>query len=272
MPFRRGANDLREPDVVLEQTGPNEWRLVKGFEYVDPDGDGKPFPVRADTRTDLASVKWPLWWLVASYGRHTKAVLLHDELVDPTEDYPRKVPRREADRLLFVALQESGFGPPEKRKRPSWARRWFVWAAVAVLGTMASSALWRCLLFLAHVLLFWTLVGLWVYDGWVGDLGSVGSLDRWPLDLWQSILVVAALGFLWAFDPLIDTNLGTRAFLAVAAATPIVLPVILLILLAALVVALADLLYNIYRSLREGDLSADSVIPIVTPYRRSGKF
>src|SRR3712207_4375753 len=150
------------------------------------DADGRVYPTRAHTETDLASVKWPLWWLVASYGRHTKAALLHDELVEPTPDYPIKVPRREADRLFFEALKESGFGPPEKRKRPSWTRRWFIWAAVAVIGTMGSEAPLRAILFLAHVALFWGLVGTWVYDGWFGDVGSIGALDSWPLNLWQS--------------------------------------------------------------------------------------
>src|SRR3712207_7018749 len=58
------------------------------------DADGRVYPIRAHTETDLASVKGPLWWLVASYGRHTKAALLHDELVEPTPDYPIKVDRK----------------------------------------------------------------------------------------------------------------------------------------------------------------------------------
>lgn len=270
MPFVKEGDEPGEPEVLLEQIGPNKWCLRKSFRYIDP--IGRDFPIRAGTGTDLASVKWPLWWLVASYGRHTKAVLLHDELIDPTEDYPMKVQPQEADRLLFVALKESGFGPPEKRKRPSWLRRWFIWSAVAVIGTMGSEALLRCVLFLAHVALLWTLVGVWVYDRWFGDVGSVSSLEWWPLSLPMSIALVAGAGFVWAFDPLVDTRLGFRLFPAAAAAAIIALPVAALAFTAALFVGLGDFFYNLHCAIRERKFDPGRLIPIITPYRDRGRF
>jgi hypothetical protein len=269
MPFWKTRHDHSEPRIVLQQVGPNEWCVLEEFFYSD---GSRIFPIRKGSETDLASVKWPLWWLVASYGRHTRAALLHDELIDPAEDYPMKVPRREADRLLFMALKESGFGPPEKERRPSWLRRWFIWAAVAAIGTMGSKAPARAGLFLAHVTLFLTLLGLWVFDHWFGDISWFDALGWWPLNLWQSIILVGAAGLLWAFDPLVDTRLGFRLFLVAAVAVVVALPVAILAFVAALVVGLGDFVYNLGCALRERDFSLGRLVPIITPYRDRGRF
>src|SRR5918999_2146745 len=113
-----------QPDepVELAQIGRNTFALRKGFTYTFGDESFvvHPAPPDADEPgekgiTDLASVPWILWWLVASYGRHTRAALVHDQLVDEIE-------RHKADRIFRGALEELGI---------HWVRRWFVWAAVS---------------------------------------------------------------------------------------------------------------------------------------------
>jgi hypothetical protein len=114
-----------DPDegVHLEQLGRNLFALRRGFTYVESDGTRHQIRAAAEDAkkpgdigiTDLASVPWILWWLVASYGRHTRAALVHDQLVDEIE-------RHRADTIFRHALEELGI------RR---VRRWLIWAAVS---------------------------------------------------------------------------------------------------------------------------------------------
>ena len=150
-----------EPDPVLQQTGPSSFVLLKSFCYRVAEGDpeagmvylvpGEDAPDR-DIRTrhalttddppkqvvipptadggstDLASVPWFMWWLVASYGNHTRAALLHDSLyVNQGEEEP--VPKATADRLFLTAMRE-----PEQKT--GVFRHWLMWAAVSLFGNM----------------------------------------------------------------------------------------------------------------------------------------
>lgn len=78
--------------------------------------------------TDLASVPPWLWGVIASFGRHTLAALLHDHLCErarlapPAEAGPM---RREADRLFRVAMTDLDVPAP---------RAWVMWAAVRLFG------------------------------------------------------------------------------------------------------------------------------------------
>ncbi|MBA2631797.1 MAG: DUF1353 domain-containing protein, partial [Chloroflexi bacterium] len=106
-----------EPDepVDLRQVGRNTFRLLRPFAYVDTGRGRYEIDPAKVGDTDLASVPWILWWFVASYGRHTRAALVHDQLVD-------EIDRHEADRVFRRALAEVRVG---------WARRWLVWATVS---------------------------------------------------------------------------------------------------------------------------------------------
>src|SRR5262245_9192911 len=129
MPFRsyRWEGDQvalgpRDPMPELRQTGPSSFVIEKGFCYQVGPGDpeegavylipgedagdrckrtrdaettGDPParvvipPTDGGGKTDLASVPPFMWWLVASYGNHTRAALLHDALyVDKGEEEP----------------------------------------------------------------------------------------------------------------------------------------------------------------------------------------
>ena len=109
MPF------IPDEPVQLEQVGRNTFRLLRGFTYVDRYGDRHRIEPAKVGLTDLASVPWILWWFVASYGRHTRPALVHDQLVD-------EIDRHRADLIFRHALQEVGVG---------WLRRWLVWTAVS---------------------------------------------------------------------------------------------------------------------------------------------
>ena len=138
-------------------------------------------------KTDLASVPPFLWWLIASYGNHTRAALLHDALyTDPGVTPP--VPRRTADRLFLTALREPG-------QKTGAFRHWLMWAAVSLFGNMG----WRlgglCAL---HVLAVWGLtIGAVVWE-WGPALGV--SRPWWQVLLGAIIvapLFLIVLGTSW---------------------------------------------------------------------------
>jgi hypothetical protein len=199
MPFWK-LEDETEPDILLRQASPNAFQLLQGFRYKVPEEDGAVYVVPPDdperpaeepgNSTDLASVPPWLWWFVASHGRHTRAALLHDHLVEDTS-----LPRREADRVFRLALDESGV---------RWLRRWLMWTAVS-LATMAAESRLALFLFSAHAaalvgaLLAW--LSGWAAYGWVAALalGVAGFAwgRRWPGTILGVVIVGPATLVVW---------------------------------------------------------------------------
>lgn len=160
--------------VQLEQLADDptgkHFRVLRGFVYTLPDGS-RSFTVPVGMKTDLASVPWGLWWLVASYGRHTRAALVHDALIDEAV-----VERKYADFVFLTALED----PTVPGPRGSWTRHQLMWIAVCLFGTMRKQAPLLMLTFVLQLLLFW-----------------VAVLNEW----WVVALVVGLAGLLWSFDP-----------------------------------------------------------------------
>lgn len=110
------------------------WRMLDDLGYELPDDvDGPERFIVAPAHevgqsTDLASVPPWLWGVIASFGRHTLAALLHDHLCERAR---RAAPpdagrlRREADRLFRVTMFDLGVPAP---------RAWLMWAAVRLFG------------------------------------------------------------------------------------------------------------------------------------------
>ena len=190
----------RTPDPELRQVDDDSFVILRSFCYRAASGDpdagtfylvpGEDFeaPVRVDEelrlvvppdttgRTDLASVPPLFWWLIASYGNHTRATLLHDALYVDAADPP--VPRRTADRLLLAALREPG---PQKGGA---FRHWLMWAAVSAFGTMR----WRLgVVFGLHLVAVWALT-LWaIVWAWGDGIGGIGS------GVWQALLTALVI-------------------------------------------------------------------------------
>ncbi len=110
------------------------WRMLEDLGYELPDDvDGSERFIVAPAHevgqsTDLASVPPWLWGVIASFGRHTLAALLHDHLCEqartaaPADAGPM---RREADRLFRVTMFDLDVPAP---------RAWVMWAAVRLFG------------------------------------------------------------------------------------------------------------------------------------------
>jgi hypothetical protein len=99
------GTDPFQPDepVELEQIDRKRFLLMRGFSYTDPDGERHHVTPEGVGKTDLASLPSILWWFVASYGRQTRAALVHDQLIDQIE-------RHDADWVFRRALADSGIG------------------------------------------------------------------------------------------------------------------------------------------------------------------
>lgn len=276
MPFYR-LTSTAEPRIIVEQIAPHNFILRRGFRYKAPFRK-EPFVVPACEETDLASVPWPFWWLIASYGRHTKAAVAHDALIDPSDrirDIDR-VPRREVDRLFFYALKESGFGEPRERRRTSWLRRWVMYAAVAIPGTMKKEAPVRFGLVIAHLVGFVALVACFVMSRWVDAAWpppyldfALPVFDVHPFDGCLGLAAVGLVGFLWAFEPHVDTKLGFGLWPAAIFATVVAVPFTILLAIPWLIFALGDALYNVALSIKRGEWQGG---PIVTPTRNAGEL
>lgn len=154
---------------------------------------GVVVPPNNGGRTDLASVPWFMWWLVASYGNHTRATLLHDVLIADRGE-PEPVPRTTADRLFLTALREPG-----QRKAGAF-RHWVMWAAVSVFGTLRPWPL--RLLFVAHAMAFWVALvaafsWAWGPTIWSGEW-TAGQLARAvALTALIVVFLLALFGLAW---------------------------------------------------------------------------
>jgi hypothetical protein len=129
-------------------------------------------------RTDLASVPSFMWWLVASYGNHTRAALLHDALVVDENGVAPPIPRTAADRLLLSALREPG------QQKGGAFRHWLMWAAASVFGTMRAPLWLRPVGLVAHVFATWGLLIaalLWMWP------------ELWPNTWWKVALALAVV-------------------------------------------------------------------------------
>jgi hypothetical protein len=228
--------------VDLRQVGKKTFQLLRGFYYEDPADRNARIPVPAhDTTspatggnaTDLASVPPLLWGLIASYGLHTRAALMHDKLCVDAHSVPTwrnafRV-RREADRLFRVALRES---------HVPWVRRWLMWAAVSV-GRYFSHVRPLGILLVLHLL---ATVTVWVAAPFLLD-------GFW---LVVAILVPLLLLLLWGRDAAVIT-VGCLA-------APVVLPVLVIGGLTAVLLWIPSLIVWFARE-KSDDIGPPSLAP-----------
>nr|MDT0663995.1 DUF1353 domain-containing protein [Micromonospora sp. DSM 115978] len=106
--------------IVVEEFSDTRWRVVEPIVY---QADHELFTVPAGFQTDFASVPRFLTWLIPTYGRYTKAAILHDWLW--SEAACGRVDRSDADGIFCRAMRELDV---------PFLRRWLMWAAVRLGG------------------------------------------------------------------------------------------------------------------------------------------
>jgi hypothetical protein len=103
--------------IAVEEIDAQNWKLTRGFSYV---GVKNTFTVPTGFGTDFASVPRFFLWFIPSYGKYTKAAVLHDYLW--RIEVPKGVlPFADADGILRRAMREL---------EVPFLQRWVVWAAV----------------------------------------------------------------------------------------------------------------------------------------------
>jgi hypothetical protein len=161
--------------LVVEEAPDRRWRLVKPLSY---QGRDEPFEVPEGFETDFASVPRVLWSLIPTYGRYTKAAVLHDYLCRKAAD--GEFNRCDADGLFRRTMRELGVGLA--RRRMMWAAvRWaggldqcsFGDAALVVLITLLALPL-----IIPAIVTFLFLLGLWLVDLIFWQIGGGNSDDR----------------------------------------------------------------------------------------------
>jgi len=111
--------DIGFPDgrtVDVRELDSRHWELLKQFEYV---AQKDHYVISAGQPTDFASVPRIFVWFIPTYGKYTKAAILHDYLCDLAK--ADKFSRRDADGVFRQAMRILDV---------AFLRRWIMWAAV----------------------------------------------------------------------------------------------------------------------------------------------
>ena len=212
--------------VPLEQISDSQFRVGRSFRYENDDVErdikaqlaklGQRAPAdedEADARyraaarydidtgqaTDLASVPQFFRWFENTYGPHTLAAILHDELIRDKPNDGALGSDAVADRFFRLMLRSSGM---------PWLKRWVIWTAVAARSRWVAK--WRRRIFL----ILWGLVAV------VGIGCFVVATGRWISggELTSSILwLYAAAGALpFVSAPLWGRQYGASIIAAIA--------------------------------------------------------
>jgi Protein of unknown function (DUF1353) len=104
------------PLVDVREIDDKNWCVLEPFDY---QAERERFTVPAGERTDFASVPRIFVWFIPTYGRYTKAAILHDYLCRLAKE--GRFSRREADAVFRQAMRSLGV---------AFVRRWVMWAAV----------------------------------------------------------------------------------------------------------------------------------------------
>lgn len=213
--FRVGARfRLRNADV--EQSIVSHLGKVKAFDNEQQCRDA--YQKAADYRpgegsTDLASIPWFMRWYVNTYGKHTLAAIIHDQLITDAPNGGSLNSDVVSDRFFREMLAACG---------TPYFKRWVMWTAVAMRTRWAAGG-WKRIKLL-----------LWALSSVVGIGGTIWLLVAGHL--------LAALGF-GAAMLLVSAVLWGRqwgAAIVAAFALPLIAPAVVLVLIVWGILAVAD--------------------------------
>jgi hypothetical protein len=194
-----------DPTVVKELTDQLVglgWSAEDARRAVD---DARTITPQRENPSDLASIPQFMRWFENSYGRHTLAAIIHDQLIG---DEPN------AGALRSDTLSDHFFREMLGSAGVPWLKRWIIWAAVAMRTRWAAGGLRRASLCL------WVVLAVTGISSFVWAAGTVWPGWTSPVSAWVLVLVAVLLPFLSA--PLWGRQYG--ASLVAAAAALWVLP------------------------------------------------
>jgi hypothetical protein len=208
--------------IRLAQVTAKDFKLVGTIDFVADMGlDARRFPAITDAMkkaachldgatfdsSDLASVPRFLRWFENSYGRHTPAALIHDNLIGNKPNSGALGSDTASDRFFRYMLASVGV---------PFFKRWIMWAAVAFRTRWAVGG-WRRLTLVVWVILAAAGIAAlaWAIVAIVTGSDGPGDLNRWAL-LGISLAAPVLAGALWGRQ--------WGASLVTAVAAPFVLP------------------------------------------------
>lgn len=162
--------------------------------------DARTFTPTTENPTDMASIPRYMRWFENTYGAHTLAAIIHDELIV-------NVPN--AGELRSDTLSDRFFREMMRSAGVPWLKRWIMWAAVALRSRWAAGGLRRAS------------VCLWVALAVTGIASFVDAVGAWlfgwghPIDVWLLVLIALLLPF--ASAPLWGRQYGASLIAAIAA-------------------------------------------------------
>ena len=162
--------------------------------------DARTFSPTTENPTDLASVPLFMRWFENSYGVHTLAAILHDELI---QDKPND------GELGSDTLSDRFFREMMKTAGVPFLKRWIMWAAVAIRSRWAAGGPRR-----VSVLIWLVCAIAGIVSFAAAALSSVFELSP-PVDNW--LLWVIALALPFASAPLWGRQYGAGIVAAGAA-------------------------------------------------------
>jgi hypothetical protein len=216
------VNGNENEPITMEQVTAKDFKLVGTIDYIGESGiDRERFPlIDEDMMTtarhldgatfgpsDLASVPRFLRWFENTYGRHTPAALIHDNLIEKTPNGGTLHNDVATDRFFRFMLAAAGV--------PLF-KRWIMWAAVAYRTRLAVGGGRRLSVFLWVIL---ASLGIAAFVVAIVAIASgtdgPGGISAWAL-LGGSLVAPVVASALWGKQ--------WGAGLVTAAAAPFVLP------------------------------------------------
>jgi hypothetical protein len=195
-PFRFSSNGVEKLLVDrLVRAGNSE---AQARDHVDK---ARTFVPTLENPTDLASIPQYMRWFESSYGLHTLAAILHDELI---------VGKPNGGQLGSDTLSDRFFREMMRAAGVPWLKRWIMWAAVALRTRWAAKGIRRV------SVVAWTILALVGLTSFVWAAGS--ALLGWghPLDPWVLLAIAVLLPF--AAAPLWGKQYGGGLVAAIAGA------------------------------------------------------
>ncbi|MFT3855422.1 MAG: DUF1353 domain-containing protein [Ilumatobacteraceae bacterium] len=175
--------------------------------------------------TDLASIPWFMRWFVNTYGKHTLAAILHDQLIGDRANSGALGSDTLADRFFREMMGTAGV---------RWLKRWIMWAAVAIRSRWAVGGIKRAGLILWFLL---AIGGIGLGAASFGAAAGWGHLFGWSG--WALLAVAAVL-------PVVSAPLWGKQFGASLIAAPVAMFLLPAAVLAAVGMAIYLVLEGIF--------------------------
>jgi Protein of unknown function (DUF1353) len=185
--------------------------------------DARTFTPTAENPTDMASVPRYMRWFESSYGAHTLAAIIHDNLIVGAPNAGALSSDTLADRFFREMMRSAGV---------PCLKRWIMWTAVALRSRWAAGGTRR------FSVIAWILLAIVGIAAFVWRVGA--ALFDWSRPVDTAILLLIALLLPFAAAPLWGKQYGAGLVAAIAA---------LWILPAAVLAGLGYLVYLILERL-----------------------